>query len=92
MYTTLIFRICYFLPIFFWEILLNTGNDAIEPASSLVIQDLQFMVPLEHDVMGTPKSHGQRFDLMQFTHRLILEQVSICAWMTGIFRHQCEGG
>ena len=72
---------------------LKVGGDVVKPASSFrhpgpVIYNILW----RHDVMGIPELNGMCFDLMSHIHRLILKQVPTCAWMTGIFQHQCEAG
>ena len=44
------------------------------------------------DLIGLAESNGMRFDPMHHFHRLMKLQISICAWMTGIFQHKSEGG
>ena len=66
----------------------NVGDNVVDPASSFVIPDQQSMISSG----GIPQAHGLWFDLMHhIPSRWTWEQVPICAGMTGILKHQCEG-
>ena len=56
----------------------NIGNGVVKPASTLVIQDQQFMVFSAARYNGHSKITWLRLDAMRHIHRLMSKQVPVC--------------